>query len=110
MDSGPAAILDEIDENHSVWVAGKPPYVPQPSLEGDVDCDVAIVGGGFTGVSTAWRLLERVPEKSIVLLEARVLANGASGRNGGLMLNWVNGVETSDTERAKLVYEVTREG
>src|SRR5687768_17322200 len=105
-----AASLDEIDENRSVWAAGKAPYEPRPPLERDVTCDVAIIGGGFTGVSTAWHLAERVPDKRVVLLEARVLANGASGRNGGLMLNWVNGVETTDSEHAKLVYDATREG
>src|SRR5688572_21190603 len=108
---GPGArILDGIDENRSFWVSGKAPYEPQPPLSRDITCDVAIIGGGFTGVSTAWHLSERLPEKSVVLLEARTLATGASGRNGGLMLNWVNGVETTDTEHAKLVYDATREG
>ncbi len=110
MSTEAATLLDEIDENRSVWAAGKPPYEPQPKLEGDLVCDVAIIGGGFTGVSTAWHLSELLPHKSVALLEAKVLANGASGRNGGLMLNWVNGVETTDTERAKLVYDATREG
>jgi gamma-glutamylputrescine oxidase len=106
----PMGILDGIDENRSFWISGKAPYEARPPLAEDVTCDVAIIGGGFTGISTAWHLSERVPEKSVVLLEARTLATGASGRNGGLMLNWVNGVETTDTEHAKLVYDATREG
>jgi gamma-glutamylputrescine oxidase len=107
---GRSGIVEDIDENRSVWAAGKPPYEPQSMLQGDVTCDVAIIGGGLCGVSTALHLSQRFKEKSVVLLEARTLANGASGRNGGLVLNWVNGVETKDPEHAKLVYDATREG
>ena len=44
-----------------------------PPLRGDATADVAIIGGGFTGVSTAWHLSRRFPERRIVLLEARAL-------------------------------------
>ena len=43
------------------------------------DIDLAIIGGGFTGVSTAYHFSRRFPEKGVVLLEAGALANGASG-------------------------------
>lgn len=100
------------DDNRSVWWANASDaaYVPAPALAKDLDCDVAIIGGGFTGTSTAYHLARRFPEKRIVLLEARLLANGASGRNGGLALNWVNGVETTDLALAKRIYDVTRAG
>ncbi|WP_299147446.1 FAD-binding oxidoreductase [uncultured Tateyamaria sp.] len=52
-----------------------------PKLEGDVVCDVAIVGGGFTGLSAALHLARS--GASVVLLEAQSLGWGASGRNGG---------------------------
>ncbi|MFN7144628.1 MAG: NAD(P)/FAD-dependent oxidoreductase [Myxococcota bacterium] len=100
----------DIDDNQSVWADEKPPYRPEPTLAGNIDVDVAIVGAGFTGVSTALHLARRFPEKRIALLEARVFANGASGRNGGQVLNWVNGVELTDPERARRVYDVTRGG
>jgi gamma-glutamylputrescine oxidase len=99
-----------VDENRSVWLAGKEPWEPRPALSGDVVADVAIVGGGFTGVSTAWHLARRYPDKRVVLLEARTLANGASGRNGGLLLNWVNGVDARDPVEAKRIYDATQEG
>lgn len=54
-----------------------------PTLNGDVSCDVAIVGGGFCGLSTALHLAEA--GTSVVLLEAHRLGDGASGRNGGQM-------------------------
>ncbi len=52
-----------------------------PELAGDTACDVCVVGGGFTGLSTALHLAERGYD--VVLLEARRVAWGASGRNGG---------------------------
>jgi glycine/D-amino acid oxidase-like deaminating enzyme len=56
---------------------------PRPSLRGDVDCDVAIVGAGYTGLWTAYHLLEHEPSLRVVLVESRVAGWGASGRNGG---------------------------
>ncbi len=96
--------------NESVWWTTKPPYEPLPALSEDISADVAILGGGFTGVSSALHFAKRFPEKRIVLLEADHLASGASGRNGGLMLNWVNGIHTDDPAVAKRIYDVTRAG
>ncbi len=56
---------------------------PRPPLGGDTDADVAIIGGGLTGLWTAWYLLERDPRLKIVVLERDIAAFGASGRNGG---------------------------
>src|SRR5690348_16425821 len=50
-------------------------------LEGTLNCDVCIVGGGFTGLSAALHLARR--GVSVVLLEQALLGWGASGRNGG---------------------------
>ncbi len=52
-----------------------------PALEGDVHADVAVIGGGITGLSTALHLAEQGP--TVVLLEAHEPGWGASGRNGG---------------------------
>ncbi len=51
------------------------------ALTGDIDCDVAIVGGGFTGISAALHLAEA--GVSVAVLENRYVGWGASGRNGG---------------------------
>ncbi len=56
---------------------------PRPSLPGDRDVDVAIVGAGFTGLWTAYYLATADPTLRIAVLEARVAGFGASGRNGG---------------------------
>jgi glycine/D-amino acid oxidase-like deaminating enzyme len=56
---------------------------PSPSLSGQITVDVAIVGGGFTGLWTALALRERAPQLSIALIEASLCGSGASGKNGG---------------------------
>jgi gamma-glutamylputrescine oxidase len=100
----------DIDANLSHWLSGWEYYQPSEPLRQTVYADLTIIGAGFTGVSTAYHISQRFPEKKIILLDARTLANGASGRNCGLMLNWINGVNSDDPALTKLVYETTREG
>ncbi len=64
------------------WLDGDRPARRDP-LEGDLDVDLAIVGGGLTGVWGAVLAAEAAPARSVVLLEAGDLAWAASGRNGG---------------------------
>ncbi len=59
-----------------------------PPLGGDVDCDICIVGGGFTGLWTAIRLKQRKPELDVVLIERDICGAGASGRNGACAFPW----------------------
>jgi glycine/D-amino acid oxidase-like deaminating enzyme len=66
---------------HDTMPAGE--YVPRPRAEGIIDADVAIVGGGLTGLWTAYYLRRRDPSLRVVVLEAEVAGFGASGRNGG---------------------------
>ena len=61
--------------------AGEP--TPRPALNGDVKADVVVIGGGFTGLWTAWHLLEANPGARVALLEGDVCGHGPSGRNGG---------------------------
>lgn len=77
------------DDNTAVWLEGAPDDEPARPLARDLTVDVAIIGGGFTGVSTAYQLGKRFPSLGIALVEAKRLANGASGRNGGLVLNGI---------------------
>lgn len=57
--------------------------VPRPPLPGPIDVDVAIVGGGYTGLWTAYYLKRAEPSLRIAVLEAQFCGYGASGRNGG---------------------------
>jgi glycine/D-amino acid oxidase-like deaminating enzyme len=89
-----------------VWFATlHDPVVPRPSLTEDVDCDVAVIGAGYTGLWTAYYLKKADPALRVVVLEREVAGFGASGRNGGwchpyLPVSLETLSEESDRERA----------
>jgi glycine/D-amino acid oxidase-like deaminating enzyme len=68
--------------NQSYWLSSGA-YAPGPCLAGKVKVDVAVVGGGFTGLSTAMHLKKRSPALKVAMVESQVIGFGASGRNGG---------------------------
>lgn len=59
-----------------------------PPLTADTKADVVIVGGGFTGLWTAYFLTERNPDLGVVVLEQDICGGGPSGRNGGFASGW----------------------
>jgi glycine/D-amino acid oxidase-like deaminating enzyme len=61
---------------------------PAPPLSGEESADVAVVGGGYTGMWTAYFLTERSPGARIILLEQDICGGGPSGRNGGFVHGW----------------------
>ncbi len=71
-------------ESKSFWL-GATPYQVNPLLDQDIRADVAIVGAGFTGLSTAWYLRQADPSLRVVVLESDVVGYGASGRNAGFV-------------------------
>jgi glycine/D-amino acid oxidase-like deaminating enzyme len=70
----------------SFWLASYGPYTPNPPVQGDISVDVAIIGGGFTGLSTAYNLRRDDSGVSVAVLESEVIGYGASGRNGGFSM------------------------
>ena len=68
--------------------------LPLPALSRDLSCDVAIVGGGYTGLWTALHLKERAPELDVVLVEQDICGSGPSGRNGGFVNAWWDELDT----------------
>ncbi len=68
-------------ETGSYW--GPAPTRFRPALTRDVHADVAIIGAGYTGLWTAYYLLERDPHLRVAVIEAEHAGFGASGRNGG---------------------------
>ncbi|MEW6440273.1 MAG: FAD-dependent oxidoreductase [bacterium] len=69
----------------SYWLTTRE-YTPNASLEGEIDVDVAIIGGGFTGQTTAYFLKTKEPGTRAALLEGQVIGFGASGRNAGFSM------------------------
>ncbi|MGP6429696.1 MULTISPECIES: FAD-binding oxidoreductase [unclassified Pseudomonas] len=72
---------------HSYYAASARASTPYPELAGDLIADVCVIGGGFTGVNTAIELAQR--GLSVILLEARRIGWGASGRNGGQLIRGI---------------------
>lgn len=70
----------------SFWLATYGPYTPNPPVQGDLSVDVAIVGGGFTGLSTAYNLRRDNANMKVAVLESEIIGYGASGRNGGFSM------------------------
>lgn len=64
-----------------------------PALHGHIDAEIAIVGGGLTGLWTAWRIKELNPDADVVILEADFCGSGASGRNGGQVHTWFGSLD-----------------
>ena len=65
------------------WSDSDDAPAPAPALAGTVDADLAVIGGGFTGLWTALQALEKQPGLRVVVLEAEHCGFGASSRNGG---------------------------
>lgn len=77
----------------SMAEAGADDFLPRPALRGDLTADVAIVGGGLTGLWTAYYLAVANPDLRIAVLEKEIAGFGASGRNGG----WCSALFPSST-------------
>lgn len=75
--------LKDSSEPESLWKALAAERPPRPALQGCIDADVAIIGGGYSGLSAAHACIERGAKP--VVLEAHHIGWGASGRNGGVV-------------------------
>ena len=98
------------EPNQSYWTKSLPPI--NPPLEQDIEADVAVIGGGFTGLSAAYYLKKDGITGRIVLLEAERCGNGASGRNGAMMLTSTADrymQRSSNPELDKRLYDLTAE-
>lgn len=73
-----------MEANRSQWAAALP--AANPGLQQDIQADVAVIGGGFTGLSAAYYAKKSGAKERVVLLEAQRCGNGASGRNGAMLL------------------------
>jgi glycine/D-amino acid oxidase-like deaminating enzyme len=80
---------------YPVWHDTAAPTSPRPPLGGDTTADVAIVGGGYTGLWTAYYVTEADPSLRVVVLEKETVGFGASGRNGG----WCSAIFPASAEK-----------
>lgn len=68
---------------HGFWLREAAPGPALPAAHGRIDADVLVVGGGYTGLWTAWEISRSEPGARVVVLEAGRCGHGPSGRNGG---------------------------
>jgi gamma-glutamylputrescine oxidase len=99
-----------LEPNGSFWAGSQPPQ--NPKLAEDLIVDVVVLGGGFTGLSSAYFVRSISPHKSVAVLEARGCGNGASGRNGAMVLTmtadrYMN--FSTDPSMDKRIYDLTAE-
>ena len=97
----------------SYYAASANPARPRPPLEGEAVADIGIVGAGYSGLSTALHLAERGYE--VAVMEANEVGWGASGRNGGQIVNGLNAgldkiARNYGEERAAFVGGLVQEG
>jgi glycine/D-amino acid oxidase-like deaminating enzyme len=108
-DARPPALYEYFVDCYWFESAGLRDAPLRPPLEGDQRADVAILGGGFTGLATAYHLARRFPERRIVILEGARCGYGASGRNGGFADVTYAGfpayLAAHGPERARVVYD-----
>jgi gamma-glutamylputrescine oxidase len=96
------------EKNRSFWANALP--AANPPLTQDLAVDVAIIGGGFTGLSAAYYLKKILPSQEVAVLEAERCGNGASARNGAMMLTMTDDrfmVWSGEPELDKRIYELT---
>jgi gamma-glutamylputrescine oxidase len=73
-----------IEPNRGYWARSQPPQ--NQNLAKDIAVDVAVIGGGLTGLSAAYFIRNLSPGRSVAVIEAMGCGNGASGRNGAMLL------------------------
>lgn len=72
------------DSLESFWISSNS-HVPEPALQGTHRTDVAVIGGGLTGLSAAYHLKQKVPGLRVSLIEQETIGSGASGRSTGII-------------------------
>jgi len=96
----------------SYYAASANPAPSHPTLQGDIDADVCVIGGGLAGCSTALHLAER--GYRVVLIEAKRIGWGASGRSGGqAIIGYASGqqklVDRVGLDDARKLFDITVE-
>jgi len=90
----------------SYYAASANESTDYPVLQGAITADVCVVGAGFTGVSTALTLAER--GYSVALVEANRIGWGASGRNGGQIINGMSGLAKIEQKYGESVADIVQ--
>ena len=95
------------DLNRSLWA--REPLPRSAPLNSDLEIDVAVIGAGYTGLSSAYHMKRLFPNRRVVVFEAKCAGNGGSGRNGGMCLTQpsIDYMSMIHPDTHKLTYEAT---
>ncbi|MFL1550612.1 NAD(P)/FAD-dependent oxidoreductase [Pseudomonas sp. D47] len=91
------------DDCTNGWSAILHPRTPAPALKEAISADWLVIGAGFAGLATARRLAQNCPNDRIIILEAGVAGDNASGRNSGFAIDVPHNVGSSTAELEKAV-------
>jgi len=100
----------------NVWFENTDFYGRRPNapLKGEEKADIVIIGGGYAGLASAWQLIQRYPQKRIVVIEGATCGYGASGRNGGHVMAGMHGLQAvckkQGPEAARKLWDMTYHG
>ncbi len=93
------------------WLDSLEAVEDQPRLAQDISCDLLVVGGGFCGMWAATQAKEQNPDRDVVVIEAKSIANGASGRPAAIMSTSVmHGIDNTERIFPEDVAELERLG
>ena len=91
--------MQVINDNGCAWINDLSPRLNFKVLEKNLNCEWLIVGAGYTGLSAAIKLGQLNPNQKIVLVDAQLAGEGASGRNSGYLVDTtLNDGFTSDKD------------
>ncbi len=89
------------DQNINGWAALKAPTPRYPSLRGKITADWLVIGAGYAGLAFARRIAELRPHQQVVVLDAVDIADNASARNSGFVIDLPHTVGSSSAELAQ---------
>ncbi len=76
-----------VNDNNCSWINDLPQRNKIQSIDKDINCDYLVVGAGYTGLSAARKLGQLHPDQKIILVDAQMAGEGASGRNSGYLVD-----------------------
>ena len=76
-----------LNDNTNAWNTILPTRIPKPALAADINADWLVIGAGYAGLAAARRLAENCPDQKIVIVDAGVCGENASGRNSGFVID-----------------------
>ena len=91
-----------LNDNNCSWINDLNPRENTKTLQSNEDCEWLIIGAGYTGLSAARKLGQLHPNQKILLVDAQLAGEGASGRNSGYLVDTtLNDGFTSNKELSK---------